>query len=55
MRAPLLTRAALDMITAQSRMSSDKIRRVLGFAPRYSFRAAIDELRAWYGPRRDRG
>jgi len=52
---PLLTRAALDMITAQSRMSSDKIRRVLGFAPRYSFRAAIDELRAWYGPRRDRG
>ncbi|HEX7840328.1 MAG TPA: NAD-dependent epimerase/dehydratase family protein [Kofleriaceae bacterium] len=47
---PLLTRAALDMITAESRMSSDKIRRVLGFAPRYTFRAAVDELRAWYAP-----
>ena len=45
---PLLTRAALGMITAESRMSSDKIRRALGFSPRYTFRAAIDELRAWY-------
>jgi len=52
---PLLTRAALGMITAESQMSSDKIRRVLGFSPRYTFRSAIAELQAWYGPRRDRG
>jgi nucleoside-diphosphate-sugar epimerase len=49
---PLLTRAALGMVTAHSRMSSDKIRSVLGFRPRYTFPAAIDELRAWYAATR---
>lgn len=45
---PLLTRAALAMVTTQSQLSTDKIRRVLGFRPRYTFGSAIDELRAWY-------
>jgi nucleoside-diphosphate-sugar epimerase len=49
---PLLTRAALAMVTAHSRMSSEKIRRVLGFRPRYTFEAAIEELRAWYAVNR---
>jgi nucleoside-diphosphate-sugar epimerase len=51
-RRPLLTRTALAMITARSQMSSDKIRRVLGFRPRYTFRAAIEELCAWYAVNR---
>ncbi|HEX3758771.1 MAG TPA: NAD-dependent epimerase/dehydratase family protein [Kofleriaceae bacterium] len=51
-RRPLLTRAALGMVTAQSRMSSDKIRSTLGFRPRYTFRSAIDELRTWYAATR---
>lgn len=49
---PLLTRAALGMVTAQSRMSSDRIRSALGFRPRYTFRAAVEELRAWYAATR---
>src|SRR5262249_8106268 len=49
---PLLTRAALGMVTAHSRMSSDKIRRVLGFQPRYTFQSAIEELRTWYAATR---
>lgn len=51
-RRPLLTRAALGMVTAQSRMSSDKIRSALGFHPRYTFWSAIDELRGWYAATR---
>ncbi len=45
---PMLTRAALAMISARSEMSTTKIRRMLGFQPRYTFRAAVEELRAWY-------
>lgn len=52
---PLLTRAALGMVTTRSRMSSDKIRSVLGFRPRYTFGSAIDELRAWYAATRSAG
>jgi nucleoside-diphosphate-sugar epimerase len=40
------------MVTAHSRMSSDKIRSVLGFQPRYTFHAAIEELRTWYAATR---
>ena len=47
-RRPLLTRAALDMVSTQSTMSMKKIREELGFKPRYSFRAAISELREGY-------
>lgn len=49
---PLLTRTALAMVTAHSRLSTDKIRSVLGFRPRYTFGSAIDELRAWYAATR---
>jgi nucleoside-diphosphate-sugar epimerase len=52
---PLLTRAALGMVTAESRMSSDKIRNALGFQPRYTFWSAIEELRAWYAATRSAG
>jgi 2-alkyl-3-oxoalkanoate reductase len=42
---PLLTHTAIAMVTTKSRMSSDKIRRVLGWQPRWSFRTAIEDLR----------
>lgn len=43
---PLLTHTALDMVTTTSVMSMDKIRRELGFQPRYRFATAVEELRA---------
>ena len=49
---PLLTRTAIAMVTTRSRTSIEKIRRVLGWAPRYSFRTAIEELREGYSTRR---
>jgi nucleoside-diphosphate-sugar epimerase len=49
---PLLTRTAIAMLTTKSRTSIAKIRRALGWEPRYSFRAAIEELRQWYASRR---
>jgi 2-alkyl-3-oxoalkanoate reductase len=48
---PLLTRAAIAMVTTKSRTSIAKIRRVLGWEPRYTFRSAIEELRNWYAAR----
>jgi nucleoside-diphosphate-sugar epimerase len=47
-RRPRLTRGAIAMVTRRSELSTDKIHRVLGFEPRYSFACAIDRLRAWY-------
>jgi nucleoside-diphosphate-sugar epimerase len=52
---PLLTRTAIAMVTTTSEMSIAKIRRVLEWQPRYSFRAAVDELRVWYARCEDRG
>jgi nucleoside-diphosphate-sugar epimerase len=46
---PLLTRTAIAMVTTKSEMSADKITRVLGYRPRFTFAAAIEQLRAWYG------
>jgi nucleoside-diphosphate-sugar epimerase len=43
---PLLTATAIAMVTTRSEMSIEKIRRVLGWRPRFTFRAAIDDLRA---------
>lgn len=45
---PLLTHSAIHMVTTTSAMSMKKIRDVLGFAPRYGFRQAVDELRRHY-------
>jgi nucleoside-diphosphate-sugar epimerase len=50
-RRPLLTHTAVAMVTTRSEMSGDKIRRLLGFQPRYSFATAIDQLREWYAAR----
>jgi nucleoside-diphosphate-sugar epimerase len=50
-RRPLLTHTAIAMVTTKSRISTEKIRRLLGFSPRWSFRAAISDLRAWYSAR----
>jgi nucleoside-diphosphate-sugar epimerase len=50
-RRPLLTHTAIAMVATKSRMSAEKIRRVLGWQPRWSFRTAIDALRAWYEKR----
>jgi hypothetical protein len=47
-----LARTALARVAAHSRLSTDKIRSVLGFRPRYTFGSAIDELRAWYAATR---
>jgi nucleoside-diphosphate-sugar epimerase len=41
------------MVTTRSEMSIEKIRRRLGWRPRYTFSAAIDELRRWYATRRE--
>ncbi len=48
---PLLTRAALHMVTTKSAMSMRKIKERLGFAPRYDFADAIAELRTWHTSR----
>ena len=45
---PLLTHTALAMVTTTSEMSMEKIKRVLGFRPRYDFAKAVAELRDWY-------
>jgi nucleoside-diphosphate-sugar epimerase len=45
---PLLTHAAIDMVTTKSEMNPRKIREQLGFSPRYTFARAIEELRAQY-------
>jgi nucleoside-diphosphate-sugar epimerase len=45
---PLLTHAALDMLTARSRMSMRKIREELGYAPRYGVEEAMAELAAYW-------
>jgi nucleoside-diphosphate-sugar epimerase len=50
-RRPLLTRAAVAMVATRSEMSIAKIRRVLGYEPRYSFEAAVAHLREWYAAR----
>jgi nucleoside-diphosphate-sugar epimerase len=43
---PLLTHAALGMVTTQSQMSIDKIRKDLAFQPRYTFQEAMKELKS---------
>ena len=45
---PLLTHAAIDMVTARSRMSMRKIREELGYVPRYGVEAAMAELATWF-------
>jgi nucleoside-diphosphate-sugar epimerase len=45
---PLLTHAALGMVTTKSRMSMKRIREELGFRPRFTFREAIEALRPLY-------
>jgi nucleoside-diphosphate-sugar epimerase len=52
---PLLTHAAIEMVTTRSRMSIDKIRTELGWNPRYTFASAIEELRRWYSEREAAG
>jgi nucleoside-diphosphate-sugar epimerase len=44
---PLLTHAAIDMVTAVSRMSMRRIGEELGFTPRYTVAAAMEELAPW--------
>ena len=43
---PLLTHAALRMVTTRSQMSIEKIRKELDFHPRYSFQEAMKELKS---------
>jgi len=43
---PLLTRTAIDLVTTPSRMSMRRIREELGFSPRFTFREAIEAMRA---------
>lgn len=45
---PILTHAAIDMITSRSRLSMDRIREELGFTPRYDLVSAMEELRRHY-------
>lgn len=45
---PLLTHTAIAMVTTPSRMSMQRIKDELGWTPRYSFQAAVEELRQWY-------
>jgi nucleoside-diphosphate-sugar epimerase len=47
---PLLTHTAIDMVCTRSQMSMDKIRRELGYRPRYRFDQAMQELRSIYNP-----
>ena len=49
---PLLTHAAIEMVTTQSRMSIEKLQTELGWKPRYSFASAVDELRRWYADKK---
>lgn len=46
-RRPLLTHTAIDMVTAQSTMGMEKIRRELDFTPRISVAAGMALLRTW--------
>lgn len=46
-KRPLLTHAAVDMVTARSRMSTRRIREELGFRPRYDVAAGMAELARW--------
>ncbi|MDR3607135.1 MAG: SDR family NAD(P)-dependent oxidoreductase [Oligoflexia bacterium] len=48
---PLLTHTAVQMVTTRSRMSMHRIQEDLGWKPRYSFKAAIEELRGQYHAR----
>jgi nucleoside-diphosphate-sugar epimerase len=48
---PLLTHAALDMVSTKSQLSMEKIKRELGFRPRHDFASAVEELRAHRAPR----
>jgi len=45
---PLLTHAAIDMVTARSRMSMRRIRDEIGFEPRYSVSVGMAELERWF-------
>ena len=45
---PLLTHAAIDMVTARSRLSMHKIESELGFRPRYDVSTAMAELEQWF-------
>lgn len=45
---PLLTHAAIDMVTTTSRMSMEKIRKDLGFKPRFTVEAAMSRLQEFY-------
>lgn len=44
---PLLTHTAIDLVTTQSTMCMDKIRRELGFTPRCSVAAGMARLQQW--------
>jgi nucleoside-diphosphate-sugar epimerase len=48
---PLLTHTAIAMVTTKSQTSIEKIRRELGWQPRYTFQMATEELRGWYANR----
>ena len=52
---PLLTATAIEMVCTRSEMSIAKIRSLLEWQPRYSFHAAIDDLRRWYPSREPPG
>ncbi|HVY45107.1 MAG TPA: hypothetical protein VHB21_04470, partial [Minicystis sp.] len=43
---PLLTHAAIDMVTTKSDMTATRIATELGFSPRYSFARAFERLAA---------
>jgi len=49
---PLLTRTAIDMVTARSRTSTRKIQEDLGFEPRYGVASAMAELQEWFSTER---
>jgi nucleoside-diphosphate-sugar epimerase len=48
---PLLTHTAINMVTARSQTSMSRIKKELGFIPRFNFKSAILELKKWYGQR----
>jgi nucleoside-diphosphate-sugar epimerase len=39
------------MVSTKSQTSIEKIRRELGWQPRYTFQMATEELRGWYANR----
>lgn len=45
---PLLTRAAIDMVSARSQMSMEKIKKELGYEPRFKLEAAMRHLEGFY-------